>query len=491
MNSKTRKKTNCSNLIESIPKLKLDKIHTIYHPEIKSQMIYSSPKINRRSRNYKIKFDKIDVIQENNTINKTRNSSADNENKNEYNTDNNLSIYNHNNIFDYYEVDKFDTNNTTLLEQKNILSNSLNTSKKPLINKTVRRKKIINLKSFLNKAKNNKKYINNKFLQLLEKIYNKLIVKFTFKKLVKYHEENIFYTIDKEKLKNLEEKIQLSSRDININKNNEINDIIITNQIKELNSEPYRYNNACDTNSENNYFFYIEQLSSRYHREREEMLNKYRPTNISFVINNFVNNNIFDNVEKNFELIKEFSKANSKKQIKIYKKYYGNIEAINEEENESEELKNLLSSRRNEDNSLNNGRDINNTSSFSIEESISPNPKTNKKFKYFHKYIKNNKKKLYKIKTPIIDSSKTKINLSYIHNQENKIENEFKKQYNINEIDNVRSSSFQNKFIYINKCDAIKSTSISKNNKLKIEKLLINLIILFLFVVGFLYKNLK
>ena len=190
-------------------------------------------------------------------------------------------------------------------------------------------------------------------------------------------------------------------------------------------------------------------------------------------------------------VIKEFSKANSKKQIKIYKKYYGNIEAINEEENESEELKNILSSRRNEDNSLNNERNINNTSSFSIEKSISPNPKTNKKFKYFHKYIKNNKKKLYKIKTPIIDSSKTKINLSYIHNQENKIENEFKKQYNINEIDNVRSSSFQNKFIYINKCDAIKSTSISKNNKLKIEKLLINLIILFLFVVGFLYKNLK
>ena len=94
-------------------------------------------------------------------------------------------------------------------------------------------------------------------------------------------------------------------------------------------------------------------------------------------------------------VIKEFSKANSKKQIKIYKKYYGNIEAINEEENESEELKNLLSSRRNEDNSLNNERDINNTSSFSLEESISPNPKTNKKFKYFHKYIKNNKKKLY------------------------------------------------------------------------------------------------
>ena len=266
-----------NDLIGRIPKLNLQNILNIE----------KNITINPISRNENKSIDKQPFISTNNNIDKS-NIYLDNDDERKFETDNNIPIKCHNNIFDYYDIDKCDVNNSTSFESKNISSNSyINSNKKNVINKSVRKKRIINLKSFLydRKIKSNKKNILDKFISLLRKVALQKI----FKKLVKYN-DNTSSRIDEIKLKNFKEKINKSN-----NKDNdipEINDIIVTTQVKlvDNNNECYNCNNLSDTNSCNNYFYYIEQLSSRYNREREENLFnmfKYRPTNISFVVNNF------------------------------------------------------------------------------------------------------------------------------------------------------------------------------------------------------------
>ena len=280
-----------NDLIGRIPKLNLQNILN------KEKNITILP----ISRNANKSIDKQQFISTNH-MDKS-NINIDNDDERKYETDNNIPIKCHNNIFDFYDIDKCDTNNSTSFESKNISSNSyLNSNKKHMINKTVRKKRIINLKSFLfdRKIKSNKNNSLDKFFSILRKVLlNKI-----FKKLVVKYNNNTSSRIDEIKFKNFKEKIDKSNnRDNNIP---EINDIIVNTQVKLVdNNECYNCNNLSDTNSCNNYFYYIEQLSSRYNREREENLFnmfKYRPTNISFVVKNFSNNTIFNNVDKQFKL---------------------------------------------------------------------------------------------------------------------------------------------------------------------------------------------
>ena len=446
-----------NDLIQRIPKLNLQKILNIE----------KNININPKSRNGKIAIDKQPLISVNNNIDKS-NINSDNDDEKKYETDNNIPIKCHNNIFDYYDIDKCDANNSTSFESKNISSNSnLKSSKKYMINKTVRKKRIINLKSFLcdRKIKSNKKNNLDKFTSLLRKV----ILKKIFKILIKHNNKvdyNYSSKIDEIKLKLLKEKIDKSNdKDKDVP---EISDIVVTTQVKlvDNNNECYNCNNLSDTNSCNNYFYYIEQLSSRYNREREENLFnlfKYRPTNISFVVNNFSNNSIFNNVDKQFKLIKEQSKINYnvQNQITLYKKYYGDIEAINEEDNESEEIKNRISSRRNQDNSLNDALSLDDNLDFSMKKMLY-------NVKVFKNKIPNkkNKFKIYKMNQPIYDNKKFNIdkamdNINTIaevdkikrKNDEVKSKicnslNEFNKNilYNNNTINNDDLSTNQNKF---------------------------------------------
>ena len=214
-------------------------------------------------------------------------------------------------LFDYYDIDNnFYSNNSTTLETKHLFSNSnIANNKKNVINKTVRKKQIINLKSFINdkKIRSRNKFALDKFINILNNVCEKHLRKISFKILREYKEIMSFSLInldDEIKLKNLEEKINNSN---NRNKN-ELNDIVSPIKIKPKNDNSNEYfNNICDSNpnSARNYFYYIEQLSSRYNRDKEEYFSntiRYRPTNFSFVINNFSNNKIFDNVEKEFKL---------------------------------------------------------------------------------------------------------------------------------------------------------------------------------------------
>ena len=382
-----------NDLIGRIPKLNLQNILNIE----------KNITINPISRNENKSIDKQPFISTNNNIDKS-NIYLDNDDERKFETDNNIPIKCHNNIFDYYDIDKCDVNNSTSFESKNISSNSyINSNKKNVINKSVRKKRIINLKSFLydRKIKSNKKNILDKFISLLRKVALQKI----FKKLVKYN-DNTSSRIDEIKLKNFKEKINKSN-----NKDNdipEINDIIVTTQVKlvDNNNECYNCNNLSDTNSCNNYFYYIEQLSSRYNREREENLFnmfKYRPTNISFVVNNFSNNTIFNNVDEQFKLIKNQNEINNniQNQINLYKKYYGEIEAINEEDNESEEIKNRKSSRRNQDNSLNDALSLDDNIDFSMKKMLYNIKVLNNKIPN-----KNNKIRIFKVNEPIYDDKK-------------------------------------------------------------------------------------
>ena len=382
-----------NDLIGRIPKLNLQNILNIE----------KNITINPISRNENKSIDKQPFISTNNNIDKS-NIYLDNDDERKFETDNNIPIKCHNNIFDYYDIDKCDVNNSTSFESKNISSNSyINSNKKNVINKSVRKKRIINLKSFLydRKIKSNKKNILDKFISLLRKVALQKI----FKKLVKYN-DNTSSRIDEIKLKNFKEKINKSN-----NKDNdipEINDIIVTTQVKlvDNNNECYNCNNLSDTNSCNDYFYYIEQLSSRYNREREENLFnmfKYRPTNISFVVNNFSNNTIFNNVDEQFKLIKNQNEINNniQNQINLYKKYYGEIEAINEEDNESEEIKNRKSSRRNQDNSLNDALSLDDNIDFSMKKMLYNIKVLNNKIPN-----KNNKIRIFKVNEPIYDDKK-------------------------------------------------------------------------------------
>ena len=357
---------NKFGLIESIPKLNFQQL---FNPE-------QNPK--NKSRNGQNTLDRALSISSNNNILNKSNLELDDDKK--YDTENNLSMKCHNNIFDYYDIDNnFYSNNSTTLETKHLFSNSnIANNKKNVINKTVRKKQIINLKSFINnkKIRSRNKFALDKFINILNNVCEKHLRKISFKILREY-KENISFSLinldDEIKLKNLEEKINNSN---NRNKN-ELNDIVSPIQIKPKNDNSNEYfNNICDSNpnSARNYFYYIEQLSSRYNRDREENFSntiRYRPTNFSFVINNFSNNKIFDNIQKEFKIIKKQCDMKDSTQNYLYKKYYGDIEAINEESNESDEIKNNKNCKRYRDNSFNKSiGDFNHSNSFSREDNL-------------------------------------------------------------------------------------------------------------------------
>ena len=453
---------NNHNLIENIPKLNL-------------QGIINPDKNNiSKSRNNKILLDKHIFFSPKNNINlsqKNKNSNNDNENK--YETDKNFPNICYNKIFDYYELDKFDTNNSTSQSSKNNISSFSNNNKKHKINKTVRKKKIINLKSFLNekKIKLNKKYYLDKFISILRKIFKRKVIQ----KLYNNTNDNLS-KIDKRKLKNSQEKI-IKSNDKNNEKNKNKDNLVSISSINLMkNNDCYNYNNL--NNSGNNYLYYIEQISSRYNQEKDENIFnmfKYKPTNISFVTNNFPYiNNIFNSISNQFELIKEHIKINDtmQTQILLYKKYYGDIEAINEEDNESEEIKHRKSSRRNEDNSLNDSKSIDDNIDFSTKKLLN-----NMKLKNNKIPLNKNQSRLFNLTSPIYDNNKIcinipintidKINELYYNNKVKKNEINYFKQKdgikNINVTFDVKNIKRYNRNIS-------KSSSFKINHKRKIDK---------------------
>ena len=118
-----------SGLIESIPKLNFQQL---FNSE-------KNPKIQNKSRNYQNTLDRALSNSSNNNHLNISNFQYDEENK--YDTDNNLSMKCHNNIFDFYDIDNF-YNNSTTLETKHLFSNSnIVMNKRNIINKTVGRKK--------------------------------------------------------------------------------------------------------------------------------------------------------------------------------------------------------------------------------------------------------------------------------------------------------------------------------------------------------------
>ena len=487
---------NSTNLIENIPKLNLQ---SILNPEKNNS---------NKSRNNKILLDKHKLFSSKNNINFDKsNKNSDYEDENKFETDNNFSINCHNNIFDFYELDKNDTNNSTSLESKKISSIS-NNNKKNMINKSVRKKRIINLKSFLNEKQINvnKKYYLDKFTSSIRKVF----IRKSFIKLY----NNILSKLDKIKLKNIEGKNR------NREKNEDSTDIVINTQIKMMdNNDCINYNNLSDSHSCNNYFYYIEQLSARYNREREENIFnilKYKPTNVSFVINNFSkNNNIFGNIQSQFELIKENLKINNtiQNQILLYKKYYGDIEAINEEENESEEIKNRKSSRRNEDNSLNDALSFDDNLDFSVKKMLN-----NIKLKNNKNIIKKDKSRLFNINPPIYDNCKIRIEIpTNIIDKISEINNNLNSKMNNNKNINKYKNNYENlmKPNNISKLNLMKFDKMKKGNKNNIifkptqslkkkkkennsiaseenlKKIIFNVIVLFLFIIIFLSKNFK
>ena len=510
---------NKSGLIESIPKLNFQQL---FNSE-------KNPKIQNKSRNYQNTLDRALSNSSNNNHLNISNFQYDEENK--YDTDNNLSMKCHNNIFDFYDIDNF-YNNSTTLETKHLFSNSnIVMNKKNIINKTVRKKKILNLKSFINdkKIRSRNKYALDKFVNILNNLCEKHLRKVSFKILKKY-KEDISLSVNNEdeiKLKNFEEKIIKSN---NRNKN-EFNDIISPTPIKSINNNNEYFNNLCDSNSNSarNYFYYIEQLSARYNREKEENFSttmRYRPTNFSFVIKNFSNNKIFDNVKEEFRLIKKQCNTNKRNQIYLYKKYYGDIEAINEEDNESEEIKNNKGGKRNKNNSFNKSvGDFNHSNSFSCEDNLDfPINKLVRDMKLINdkRLQKNTKSKTQVLKSASEDIPKSDItipvnsfdNIAEIGNikKKNKEMNLYSKnnKNNINKdkiiIPNSYNTIKQQGINVLNESNNYFSESkkkqdefqknemIKNNNDLNediIGKIVFSLIIFLAFIISFFAKNLK
>ena len=530
--------SNKKTLIENISKLNL-------------QDILKKSKCNTKIRNNKIIIDKsLFYSSDNNNQNITYND-FENEDK-KFDTDNNLSINCHNNIFDFYDIDKFDTNNSTIIESKNISSNSNNIiNKKHMINKTIRKKRIINLKSFLikNVIKTNNQYSIEYFLKKLNNIIKRHFIKILLAQMNKlqnlHSSSKKINKSDTIKLKNLEEKNIQSGTKNNQIINEVIGTNLITKEISSNNNEAYNIINCFNINNSNSFssrncLNYIEQLSSRYNKDREESilhLFKYKPTNISFLLNNFENNNIFKNIQKEFNLVKEELKLNENmrnhKQINLFKKYYGDIEAINEEENESEELRNGISSQRNKDNSLNRScGEMNQSVSFYIEDNndFSIN-KMLYKMKLNNKIlIKKCKSKRYIIKPAMRDNYKIDINcpINLFHKLDKiyKIQNKFEidqssiKYYknnshedlgqnninsNVSKKNTILNQNFIKSFSINEEQDKIrekiineKKINYSKNNqveknlifKILLKKFILSIILLFLFIVIFISKNL-
>jgi len=508
-----------SGLIESIPKLNFQQL---FNSE-------KNPKIQNKSRNYQNTLDRALSNSSNNNHLNISNFQYDEENK--YDTDNNLSMKCHNNIFDFYDIDNF-YNNSTTLETKHLFSNSnIVMNKKNIINKTVRKKKILNLKSFINdkKIRSRNKYALDKFVNILNNLCEKHLRKVSFKILKKY-KEDISLSVNNEdeiKLKNFEEKIIKSN---NRNKN-EFNDIISPTPIKSINNNNEYFNNLCDSNSNSarNYFYYIEQLSARYNREKEENFSttmRYRPTNFSFVIKNFSNNKIFDNVQEEFRLIKKQCNTNKRNQIYLYKKYYGDIEAINEEDNESEEIKNNKNSKRNKNNSFNKSvGDFNHSNSFSCEDNLDfPINKLVRDMKLINdkRLQKNTKSKTQVLKSASEDIPKSDITIPvnsfdkiaeidnikkknkemnlYSKNNKNNINKDkiiIPNSYNIIKQQGINVLNESNNYFSESKKkqDEFQKNEIIKNNNDLNEdiigKIVFSLIIFLAFIISFFAKNLK
>ena len=310
------------------------------------------------------------------------------------------------------------------LENNNIFS--VNDNKKQIINKTVRKKKLLNINNFINEFLAKNKISHEKYIKKW-KIISYL-----------YYQKNMKKNLLK---KLIENKINDANRGDYItilDKSNahESNNFIVTTQIKPvLNNEDSIINTHNNFNmskinfsniiniSNNNYFDYIEQLSERYNIENKDNENN-EYTNISYILKNFTKNAIFKNISYNFEKFRKFEeKMNSclnKNDVnfKIYKKYHGNIESIHEEDNESEE------------NKLNESKD----------KSL------------LKKIVNSNINNIFKIKSPKKDVAVVKIT---------------KKMPSINEIDNyfqIKLHFFKESLI-ISKEKAKKSTSIANKNE--------------------------
>ena len=256
-----------------------------------------------------------------------------------------------NNIFINKTNSNLIFNNCTSTENKNMDNKKIfqiKNNNKQMINKSIRKKKILNINTFVNNILNNKMNIikDNKCIQKWKYIsnsyYKKILIKSILKKLIE-NKNNIIKRKNDKKNKNI---------------SHESNNIIVTTQIKPVIQNLHKipnYNDKDNDNykiidfiniikfSKNNYFDYMEQLSERYNIENdknEKGSNSF--TNISFVLNNFANNKIFKDISAGFEKLKKLEQNMNYKNalnFKIYEKYHGNIESIYEEDDESEENK--------------------------------------------------------------------------------------------------------------------------------------------------------
>ena len=200
-------------------------------------------------------------------------------------------------------------------------------------------------------------------------------------------------------------------------------------------------------------------------------------------------------------------------QILLYKKYYGDIEAINEEENESEEIKNRKSSRRNEDNSLNEALSFDDNLDFSVKKMLN-----NIKLKNNKNIIKKDKLRLFNINPPIYDNCKIRIEIpTNIIDKISEINNNLNSKMNNNKNINKYKNNSENlmKPNNISKLNLMKFDRMKKGNKNNIifkptqslkkkkkennsiaseenlKKIIFNVIVLFLFIIIFLSKNFK
>jgi len=525
-------KMNTENKKDIQPNINKDINFSFLSPEkIKeNEPLFFLSKTNKNENN-KI----MNIIYNNNNQN-NKSFEDDNDDK-KYNTDNTFIYkYNNNNIFDY--IDKSDSNsiinsstspdiqntefNKKAFISRNKNNNHIYSSPKAFINKSIKKKKILNLKSFfknneklqkISLSSNNNTFIH-KFKYIICLYYKKYMIKEIIKSLINIKNN---YKIQYEKIINRQNE-----------KNkyiiNPINNIIVSTEIKSINDN-FNNNNkhlikvdnkklVHFSNNNNSYTDYFDQLSEKYNKEQEENeKSEYNPTNLSFVLNNFVNHTIFKNISKEFEKFKEYDKKMSlleqnEIKYKIYTKYHGNIESIYEEDDESEidkdsiindQLEDINNQKDNLDSPMN--RIINDFNIFESEDFI------NKKTIKINAPEKDNKKiifpKIFPSITQIDSLQKIKeIQNSFLNNNVNNDNNENNKNIklkesllvsndinnkiiqtnnifnkkdikeNINLINN-KSSNTQN-----NKLTSIKNNSININNAENSSHLLTNLNIL-------------
>ena len=366
--------------------------------------------------------------------NESKNNSIEGDNEDTIYDTENICLNINNNIFINKTNSNLIINNCSTpkkSENNNIFL--IKNNKKQIINKTVRKKKLLNLNNFINDFLYNNKLSLEKCIKKWKNISHL------------YYQKNMKKNILK---KLTENKINIANREDNIaiiNKSSphETNNFIVTTEIRPvlneedniinthniLNMNKINFSNLVNI-SNNNFFDYIEQLSERYNIENKENENN-EYTNISYILNNFTKNAIFKNISMNFEKFRKFEeKMNSylnknNVNFKIYKKYHGNIESINEEDNESEENK--------------------------LNESKDKSP--------LKKIVNNNINNIFKIKSPKKDIMITKIpkNLPSI--------NELDKWFRRNDSKKDIKNHFFKESIIISKEKSNKDTGITNKNE--------------------------